>query len=489
MVTDLAARQPLREIARSVQSKRVRAVERVRHALDRIGLLNGRLNALREVLGESAMQRAAAIDAEAACGAARPLAGVLVAVKDNICTAEGTTTAGSRMLEGYRSPFSATAVARIEAAGGIVIGRANCDEFGMGSTNEHGAYGAVRNPWDETRVPGGSSGGSACAVAAGLADAALGSDTGGSVRLPSSFCGTVGLKPGYGRVSRWGLIAYGSSLDQIGPITARVDDAALMLEVMAGADPLDSTCAEDPVPEYTALMASGAEPLRIGVARQHRRAGDDPAARRVVDDLLARLAGAGASIVEIDLTLTDALLAAYYVIATAEASSNLARYDGIRYGHRARQGTGPMDLESLYARSRAEGLGREVRRRIMLGSFVLSAGYADAYYHRALQVRRLVHEEYARAFQHCHVIAGPVAPSAAFPLGHVPDPLSMYLTDVYTVGANVAGIPAISVPAGFVESGGSRLPVGIQLQAASRDESTLLRAARQVERLAAAEGR
>jgi len=447
----------------------------VQSTLDRIASEDRALNSFHEVLAETALAAADHVDAGIAAGRnIGELAGVPIAVKDNIATRVGRTTCSSRMLENYRSPFDATAVERLERAGAIIIGKTNMDEFAMGSSCETCAWGAVRNPWDTGRIPGGSSGGSAVAVAANLCAAALGSDTGGSIRQPAALCGVVGLKPSYGRISRHGLVAFGSSLDQIGPITHSVRDAALLYRVMAGDDPLDSTCAPEAVDDPLPLLEQPIKGLRIGIPAQYRK-GNSPA----VDAALARATESfrtiGATLVDVDLPLTDVGISTYYVIAPAEASSNLARFDGIRYGHRASGNF--ADVNALLSASRAEGFGAEVQRRIMLGTYVLSAGYYDAYYRRALQVRRLIKNEFDAAFAHCDAILGPTAPTAAFPIGGVTDPLSMYLCDVYTVNTNIAGICGISLPAGFDESTGTRLPIGIQLQAPAFADARLLQIA------------
>jgi len=466
------------------------AKEALRRALARIGAVDPQLGAVREVDAERAMARAEEIDRQLSrrgsadgdgASAAGFLAGVPLLVKDNIATDFGTTCCGSRMLAGYRSPYSATVVERLEQAGAVVIGKTNCDEFAMGSSTETCVYGPTRNPWDTSRVPGGSSGGSAVAVASGMVPVALGSDTGGSIRQPAALCGVVGLKPTYGRVSRYGLVAFGSSLDVIGSFTRSVRDAAAVLEVIAGRDPRDSTSAEVGVPDMLAELERPIEDLVIGVPTQYRSESNDPAVTAAIDEAIEVFRDAGAAIERVELPLTDYGISTYYVLAPAEASSNLARYDGIRYGHRAVLHAGE-DLEDLYARSRAEGFGPEVQRRIMLGTYVLSSGYYDAYYQRALQVRRLIGREFAAAFERCHVLLGPTSPTPAFPLGGRSDPLSMYLCDVYTVNANIAGIPAISIPCGFAEERGLRLPIGLQLQARPFDEANLLRAARMFER-------
>ena len=438
---------------------------------------HGELNAYHETFADDA--RAAADSADDAIRRGNPtgpLAGVPIAVKDNIATRTGHTTCSSRMLANYRSPFESTATARLLEAGAITLGKTNLDEFAMGSSSERCAWGAVRNPWDRSRVPGGSSGGSAAAVAAGLCAAALGSDTGGSIRQPAALCGVVGLKPTYGRISRWGLVAFGSSLDQIGPIALSVRDAALLYETMAGHDSHDSTSSDRPVERVSDSLDESPR-LRVGIPRQYR-SGNAPSVDAAVERAADCFREAGATIVDVDLPLTDLGISTYYVIAPAEASSNLARFDGIRYGHRA----AGSDLFEIYSRSRAEGFGEEVQRRIMLGTWVLSAGYHDAYYVRALKVRRRITMEFDAAFASCDVLLGPTAPTPAFPIGGCTDPLSMYMCDVYTVNTNIAGICGISLPAGTDSSGGTALPIGIQLQAQAFAETTLLRAARILER-------
>lgn len=440
------------------------------------------LHCFHEVFADQALEAAQQVDDDARAG--RPLgalAGIPIAVKDNIATRLGTTTCSSRMLQHYRSPFDATCIQRLTGAGALVLGKTNLDEFAMGSSGENCAWGPVRNPWDTRRVPGGSSAGSAAAVASGMCAAALGSDTGGSIRQPASFCGIVGFKPTYGRVSRYGLVAFGSSLDQIGPMTRSVRDAALVFQCMAGIDPNDSTTADQPVPDIAAHIEEPVRNLRVGIPRQYLSAANDhevTAAVRAAADAYAAL---GAKVVEVDLPLTDVGISTYYVIAPAEASSNLARFDGIRYGHRAQLKAGE-DLLTLYARSRAEGFGPEVQRRIMLGTYVLSSGYYDAYYKRALQARRRIKQEFDAAFSQCDVLLGPTAPTPAFEFGANSDPLAMYLCDVYTVNANIAGICGLSMPAGYAEREGRHLPVGVQLQANVFQEETLLRAARMLER-------
>jgi len=472
-------------VASAIRSGALRAVDHARATLDAIDAANAGLNAYHEVFHEAALERAAAVDAMVAAGHdPGPLAGVCVAVKDNIATTLGQTTCSSRMLEGYRSPFDATVVTRLVGAGAVIVGKTNMDEFAMGSSSETCAWGVVRNPHDPTRTPGGSSGGSAAAMAAGLCDLSLGSDTGGSIRQPAAFCGIVGLKPTYGRISRWGLVAFGSSLDQIGPFASTVRDAALAYGVMAGVDAHDSTSAAVTVDDWQATPPIDPKALRIGVPSQYLR-NNDSAVAEALDRALALLRAAGATIVDIDLPMTDHGISTYYVIAPAEASSNLARFDGIRYGHRADQRAGE-GLEELYARSRSEGFGAEVQRRIMLGTYVLSSGYYDAYYDRALRIRRLIKQEFDTAFGQCDMILGPTAPTAAFAIGGVTDPLQMYMNDVYTVNTNIAGIAGISLPGGTDRTSGHALPVGVQLQAPAFAESRLLRVSELLERLLSA---
>jgi aspartyl-tRNA(Asn)/glutamyl-tRNA(Gln) amidotransferase subunit A len=479
----------IRELVDRIRQRKLSAVELVQESLRRIDALNDSLNAFREVHADHAVDTARQIDVRIAAGDdPGPLAGISVALKDNIVTEFGRTTCCSRILENYRSPFNATAATRLVNAGAIIIGKTNCDEFAMGSSTEHSAYGPTRNPWDVSRVPGGSSGGSAVAVATGMVPAALGSETGGSIRQPAALCGVVGVKPSYGRVSRYGLVAFGSSLDQIGPFARNVDDAALMLGVIAGPDRHDSTCSAQAAPDYLASIHRPIENLRIGVPRRYLSDANDPAVNDAVNAAIAVFRELGATIIDIDLPLTDYGIATYYVIATAEASSNLARYDGIRYGRRASLDAGE-DLFDLYAKSRADGFGPEVQRRIMLGTYALSAGYYDAYYKRALQVRRLIKQEYDRAFSQCHALLGSTSPTPAFPIGAKADPLAMYLSDIYTVNTNIAGVCGISLPCGFAEVKGTSLPIGLHLQCQAFDEATMFRIARQFEDSAAFESR
>jgi aspartyl-tRNA(Asn)/glutamyl-tRNA(Gln) amidotransferase subunit A len=422
---------------------------------------------------ERAAAKAAEIDKLAEAGnPLPPLAGVPVAIKDVMVTRDVRTTAGSKILENFVPPYDCTAVARMEAAGAMVLGKLNCDEFAMGSSTENSAYHPVHNPRDKSRVPGGSSGGSAAAVAAGMAVATLGSDTGGSIRQPASFCGVVGLKPTYGRVSRYGLIAFASSLDHIGPFTNTVKDAALVLRTIAGRDPMDSTSAPVPVPNYVSDLETPVEGLRVGVAKEYFGDGLDPEVRAAVEAAVQKMAELGCEIVPVSLPHTEYAIPTYYIVATAEASSNLARYDGVRYGFRARNA---RTLSDMYRLTRDGGFGMEVKRRIMLGTYVLSAGYYDAYYLKAQRVRTLLTRDFDEAFKKVDVIAAPTCPTPAFRLGEkVNDPLAMYLADIYTVTANLAGIPGISVPCG---ENHEKLPIGLQLFGRHFDEATILRVA------------
>jgi len=421
---------------------------------------------------ERALAQAGRIDTMAAEGKdLPPLAGVPVAIKDVMVTNGVRTTAGSKMLDNFIPPYDCTAVARLEAAGAVILGKLNCDEFAMGSSTENSAYHVVHNPRDKSRVPGGSSGGSAAAVAADMAVATLGSDTGGSIRQPASFCGVVGLKPTYGRVSRYGLIAFASSLDHIGPFANTVKDAALILRTIAGRDPMDSTSTEIPVPDYVAELEKPVKGLRVGVAKEYFGAGLDPEVRAVVEAAIQKLAELGCEVVSVSLPHTEYAIPTYYIVATAEASSNLARFDGVRYGFRAKANT----LSEMYRQTRDSGFGVEVKRRIMLGTYALSAGYYDAYYLKAQKVRTLLTRDFHEAFKKVDVIATPTCPTPAFKLGEkIDDPLAMYLADIYTVTANLAGIPGISIPCG---ENHEKLPIGLQLFAGHFDEGTLLRVA------------
>lgn len=449
-----------------------------RRYLDAVHERDGKVKAFLRIDDDDVLAQAKAVDTKRRQSrtAMGPLAGVPIALKDVLCTQGQRTTCGSKILENFVPPYDATVVRRLKDADAVLFGKLNCDEFAMGSSTENSAYHVTRNPWDLERIPGGSSGGSAAAVAAGMAPAALGTDTGGSIRQPAGLCGVVGVKPSYGRVSRFGLIAYGSSLDQVGPLAHTVADAALLLEVLAGHDPRDSTSAPEPVPPYSASVDRPVESLRIGVAREFFAEGLDAEVEAAVRAAIDVYRERGATIHEVSLPHTRYAIATYYLVATAEASSNLARYDGVHFGHRTKQ---PKDLIDMYARSRGEGFGREVKRRIMLGTYALSSGYIDAYYLKALKVRRLIKIDFDQAFAACDVILGPTTPTPAFKIGEkTEDPLAMYLSDIYTISANLAGLCGISLPCGQSKSG---LPIGLQLLGAPYTEEKLLRIARTYE--------
>jgi aspartyl-tRNA(Asn)/glutamyl-tRNA(Gln) amidotransferase subunit A len=461
--------------------------ELARSCLDRAGRLS-RLNILVHLDEEAVLSQARAVDAKRKAGQPLgPLAGVPVAIKDVLCVDGEPTTCGSRMLMGFRPPYDATVIARLKAAGAVLFGKTNMDEFAMGSSTENSAYGPTRNPWDEARIPGGSSGGSAAAVAADVAPLSLGSDTGGSIRQPAALCGIVGLKPTYGRVSRYGLIAFASSLDQIGPFAHDLADAALLLKIISGHDPMDSTSVDTPVPDYPATLDTPPETLRVGLVREFFGEGLDPEVEAAVREAVRVYEAAGATVKEVSLPHSKYGVPAYYIVAPAECSSNLARYDGTIYGHRAEDFSpkypgeeGLPPLVRMMMASRAEGFGAEVKRRIMLGTFALSAGYADQYYNQALKVRRLIRNDFDEAFKDVDVLLGPTSPTPAFKLGEkTSDPLAMYLSDIYTITANLAGIPGLSLPCGLTRSG---LPIGLQLLAPAFAEESLLRTARVFER-------
>jgi aspartyl-tRNA(Asn)/glutamyl-tRNA(Gln) amidotransferase subunit A len=446
-------------------------------ALDAAEALNPTLNTFLEIDREGALGRAEALDAEGQAGegaetGARALRGVPIALKDNICVAGMRATCGSRILENYEPQYDATVTQRLREAGAVVVGKTNCDEFAMGSSNENSAFGLVRNPWDTERVPGGSSGGSAVAVASRVVPVALGSETGGSVRQPAALCGIVGLKPTYGRVSRYGLVAFGSSLDQVSVFGLTVRDAAATLRVIAGRDERDATTADVPVPDYAADLGGDLRGARVGVPRELFGEGLDPEVRARVEAAVEAYRDLGAEVLDVALPHARYSIAVYYIIATAEASSNLARYDGVRYGHRA-EGAG--ELREMYRRTREEGFGAEVKRRIMLGTYVLSSGYYDAYYRKAQQVRTLIRRDFLAAFERCDAVLTPTTPTPAFRLGEkTDDPLSMYLSDVYTCMANLAGVPGVSVPCGLSSAG---LPIGFQLMGRHWGEGDILRLA------------
>ena len=463
------------ELTAMLARREVTAREALRACLDRIGATDPRLHAFLSVDEVDAFSQADRADAALQAGeshADKPLLGVPIAIKDVIAVKGHPLNCGSRILGKYISPFDATVIERLRAAGAVVFGRLNMDEFAMGSSTENSAFGPTRNPWDTERIPGGSSGGSAVAVAADQCLAALGSDTGGSIRQPAALCGVVGLKPTYGRVSRYGLVAYASSLDQIGPMTKTVQDAATLLRSISGKDPLDSTSVDEPVPDYAAALGRDLKGTRLGLPKEYLGGGMDPEISRAVQTAVRQLESLGAEVREISLPHTEFAIAAYYIIATAEASANLARFDGIRYGARV-DGEDPLDL---YRKTRGAGFGPEVKRRIILGTYVLSSGYYDAYYLRAQKVRTLIRRDFLEAFAQVDAIVTPVTPTAAFPLGEKSqDPLQMYLNDIFTISCNLAGICGISVPCGFTQS--PKLPIGLQLLGKPFGESTLLRLA------------
>ena len=461
----------------AIRAKQVSSVDLTRRTLQRIERLDPELGAFISVFADRALEQAKAVDEGRRSGL---LAGVPIAVKDNLCTTFGRTTCASRMLEDFHAPYDATVVRKLEEAGAVIVGKTNLDEFAMGSSTENSALRTTRNPWDPTRVPGGSSGGSAAGLAAGMCFAALGSDTGGSVRQPAAMCGVVGLKPTYGRVSRYGLVAFASSLDQVGPFGRTVADAALLLNIIAGHDSRDSTSVQGAVPDYLKDIDRPVEGLRIGIAKEYDLAeGVDPQVKAAVDAAVKQFQSMGAELVDVSLPHTEYGIAAYYVIAPSEASSNLARYDGVHFGHRTKESV--RDIVELFSRSRAEAFGDEVQRRIMVGTYALSSGYYDAYYVRALKVRRLIRQDFDRAFAKCDVILCPTSPVPAFRIGEkADDPLSMYLTDVFTVTANIAAIPGISLPCGLT-NGDKPLPIGLQLLGPAFGEETLLRVARMYE--------
>ena len=463
---------PVTELSTALAAKKVSSVELTRAFLERIGKLNPELNAFITVEQERSLAQARRADERRARGDARPLTGIPLAFKDIYCTKGLRTTCGSKMLESFISPYDAHVVEQFDLAGAVLLGKCNMDEFAMGSSNENSYFGPVRNPWARNRVPGGSSGGSAAAVAARMAPAATGTDTGGSTRQPAAFSGICGLRPTYGLVSRYGLVAFASSLDQAGPLARSAADLALLLNVMAGFDARDSTSLERPREDYTRGLNAKIEGLRIGLPREYFAEGVEPGVRKAVDAAVSWFTSQGAIRVDLELPLTKLAVPVYYVIAPAEASSNLSRFDGVRYGHRAKEYT---DLLDMYCRTRAEGFGAEVKRRILVGTYVLSHGYYDAYYLQAQKVRRLIAREFSQAFERCDLILGPTAPTTAFEIGaKTEDPVQMYLGDIFTIPAPLAGLPALSVPCGFDAAG---LPVGLQLMGKHFSEGLLLGAA------------
>jgi len=468
----------LAQLADDLRARRVSATELTRHYLGRIERFAGKLNAFITVTADQALAQAAVADRRLADGKATPLTGIPLAHKDIFCTTGVKTSCGSRMLDNFVSPYDAAIVERLASAGAVMLGKTNMDEFAMGSSNETSFYGPVRNPWDLSLVPGGSSGGSAAAVAARIAAAATATDTGGSIRQPAALSGITGLKPTYGRVSRYGMIAFASSLDQAGVLTQTAEDAALLLEAMAGFDERDSTSLDDPVPRYSQLIHEPWDKLTIGVPESFFDDGLEPENAAAVRAALAELEKLGAKLKSIELKYIHLSVPAYYVVAPAEASSNLSRFDGVRFGHRAERAAGE-DLTTFYMRNRGEGFGAEVKRRILTGTYVLSAGYFDAYYLQAQKARKLISDDFARAFRDVDFVAGPTSPSPAFGIGQkTNDPIAMYLNDVYTIGANLAGLPAISIPCGFVRN----LPVGLHLVAPPLAEARLLKVAHHFQR-------
>ncbi|MCG7895561.1 MAG: Asp-tRNA(Asn)/Glu-tRNA(Gln) amidotransferase subunit GatA [Candidatus Thiodiazotropha taylori] len=445
------------ELAAGLKAGEFSSVELTGHFLERIQRLDGNINAFITITAEQALAEAAAADEKLKAGDAGPLTGIPIVQKDIFCTQGVKTSCGSRMLDNFISPYDATVVTKLKQAGVVTLGKANMDEFAMGSSNETSFYGNVHNPWDRERVPGGSSGGSAAAVAARMAAAATGTDTGGSIRQPAALCGITGLKPTYGRISRFGMIAFASSLDQAGPMTASAEDAALMLQAMAGFDPRDSTSADHPIPDYSATLNDSLAGLKIGLPKEYFEEGLDEGVRSSIEAALEVYKGLGAEVVEISLPNSAMAVPTYYVVAPAECSSNLSRFDGARFGYRCED---PKDLEDLYKRSRGEGFGAEVKRRIMIGTYALSAGYYDAYYLKAQKTRHLISDDFKQAFEQVDVIMGPATPAPAFKLGEkTDDPVTMYLNDIYTIAANLAGLPGLSMPVQPVNG----LPVGLQL--------------------------
>jgi aspartyl-tRNA(Asn)/glutamyl-tRNA(Gln) amidotransferase subunit A len=463
----------LAEISRALASKNISSVELTQEYLTQIEKINSDLNAYVTVCNEMALEQAKAADAVRSKGDAVAFTGIPIAHKDLFCTAGIRTSCGSKMLDNFISPYNATVVERFNQAGAVTLGKTNMDEFAMGSSNETSFYGPVKNPWDHSLVPGGSSGGSASAVAARLCAGATATDTGGSIRQPASFTGITGLKPTYGRVSRWGMVAFASSLDQAGTMTRSAEDSALMLNVMAGLDQKDSTSSEEPVEDYTATLDQPLKGLKIGLPKEHFSEGLNADVEQSIKDAISEYEKLGASIKEISLPNSHLSVSAYYVIAPAEASANLSRYDGVRYGYRCEN---PVDLEDMYKRSRSEGFGAEVKRRIMVGTYALSAGYYDAYYRKAQKIRRLIKDDFQKAFEEVDVIMGPTSPHTAFPIGaQSDDPVTMYLEDIYTIAVNLAGLPGISIPAGLVNG----LPVGLQIVGRDFSEAKLLNVAHQ----------
>ncbi|MCD8513986.1 MAG: Asp-tRNA(Asn)/Glu-tRNA(Gln) amidotransferase subunit GatA [Nitrincola sp.] len=469
----------LSELSQALSRGDFSSLELTQALLDRIQRLDTTYNSFITLSEEQALEQAKAADALRAAGKATALTGLPIAHKDLFCTQGIRTSCGSKMLDNFVSPYNATLVERLNQAGMVTLGKTNMDEFAMGSSNESSYYGSVKNPWDTDRVPGGSSGGSAAAVAARLVPATTGSDTGGSIRQPAALCGITGLKPTYGRISRYGMIAYASSFDQAGPMTRSAEDAALLLQAMAGEDPLDSTCSTQAVPDYSATLNDSLAGLRIGLPKEYFAEGTDPQILQRVREAISEFEKLGASVKEISLPNTQLSIPAYYILAPAEASSNLSRFDGVRYGHRC---ASPKDLEDLYKRTRAEGFGPEVKRRIMVGTYALSEGFYDAYYRKAQQIRRVIQQDFVAALNEVDVIMAPVTPCSAFRLGEKnSDPVSMYMEDIFTLSLNLAGLPGISIPCGFAD----HLPVGLQIIGNYFAEGKLLNVAHQYQQVTA----
>jgi len=462
----------IHEARKKLDNKELSSVELTKAVLNRIKETEDKLNSFVTIAGDEAMKSAKAADEMIAAGKTRPLTGVPLAIKDIFCTKGLLTTCSSKMLSNFVPPYDSTAVSRLKAEGAVLIGKTNMDEFAMGSSTETSHYGPTKNPWDITKIPGGSSGGSATSVSADQCIASLGTDTGGSIRQPASICGMVGLKPTYGRVSRYGVVAFASSLDQVGPMTKDVEDAAILLGSIAGFDPKDSTSIKTDVPDYKAMLSGSIKGLKIGVPKEYFVDGMDEEVAQAVHKSIDDMKAMGAEIVEISLPHTEYAVAVYYIVAPAEASSNLARFDGVKFGHRASDVDGLIDM---YKKTRSEGFGEEVKRRIMLGTYALSAGYYDAYYLKAQKVRTLIANDFKEAFEKCDIIVTPTTPTTAFGIGEKnDDPLQMYLSDVLTISCNLAGIPGISIPCGFSKTG---LPIGLQILGNHFDEATILRAA------------
>lgn len=465
--------QTIAKYAKALQNKEISAVELTKHYLKRINEQNAHINAYVTVTDELALAQAKAADEKIAQGGAHPLCGVPIAHKDIFCTKGVRTACGSKMLDNFISPYDAYVIEQCQDAGLVSLGKTNMDEFAMGSSNETSYYGAVKNPWNHDCIPGGSSGGSAAAVAADLCPGATGTDTGGSIRQPASLCGITGIKPTYGRISRYGMIAFASSLDQAGPMAKNAEDCAHLLNVFAGHDPRDSTCVNKAVPDYTQHLSDALKGKTIGLAKPFFSDGVDARVCDVINQAIKTYESLGANVVEVDLPHNDLAISAYYIIAPAEASSNLSRFDGVRYGYRCDK---PQDLNDLYMRTRTEGFGDEVKRRILIGTYALCSGYYDAYYLKAQKIRRLIANDFAKAFEHCDYIAGPTSPTTAFKIGDkCEDPVAMYQSDANTLALNLAGLPGMSIPAGFVDG----MPVGLQLIGKAFDESGLLNMAHQ----------